>query len=237
VKNITLLLLFTFALSTLAFGAKKYMITLKVKSNFTKQPIAGLKITTNINNNIQEIGFTDSRGEITIKSMKEKSFEIIIEDLKGIHENKTLTYSNSNLMDDVKTTHLDLTKEEEKRISITTNELYTDTSKLNQSKNIEEVLIKKASPKDSSEISKIIHENIHYPKECLEKNIQGIVYIKFIIQADGKITHVEVLNGVHPLLDEEAVKSIRYIQNWNPKTYKREPIKTQFIIPVHFVLN
>jgi periplasmic protein TonB len=75
-------------------------------------------------------------------------------------------------------------------------------------------------------------ENLHYPKKAVRKNIQGTVVVQFIVGKDGKVSDVQVIRSVDPLLDEEAMRLIKNSPNWTPalqsgkkvKSYKKQPI-------------
>ena len=79
-------------------------------------------------------------------------------------------------------------------------------------------------------------ENIEYPGECVEQNIEGRVFISCIVQKDGSITHAEVYKSAHPSLDAEALRVIRYAPKWIPATSAGTPIATKVIIPISFDL-
>lgn len=74
-----------------------------------------------------------------------------------------------------------------------------------------------------------------YPKEAIEKKIKGTVYITFIVEKDGSVSNVTVIKGVHPLLDEEAKKTISESPKWTPGLQRGHPVRVIFRIPLNFV--
>ncbi len=85
-------------------------------------------------------------------------------------------------------------------------------------------------------LQNFLTHNIVYPPELTGKGIQGTVYIKFTVNPDGTIDDVEVLRGVHVLLDKEAVRVIQLTSGkWNPGLQKGQAVKAQMIIPVKFL--
>lgn len=46
---------------------------------------------------------------------------------------------------------------------------------------------------------------VRYPVEAMEKGIQGKVFVSYIVEKDGSITHVKIQRGVHPSLDAESI--------------------------------
>jgi protein TonB len=65
----------------------------------------------------------------------------------------------------------------------------------------------------------------------------GVVYVAFVVQKDGQITHVEIKKGVSIYLDEEAIRVIRKSDKWNAATYKGEFVKSYVQIPIRFSIN
>ena len=91
---------------------------------------------------------------------------------------------------------------------------------------------------DANEFSKWVHEHKIYPAEAKEAGIEGRVYTQFTITKEGKLTNLKLLRGVHPLLDQEALRVIESApQNWKPGlNYKGEPIDVNYTFPVLFSL-
>lgn len=54
-----------------------------------------------------------------------------------------------------------------------------------------------------------ISQNIKYPQLAREQNIQGKVYVRFIIDVYGRMTDIEIARSVDPLLDAEAIRMIK----------------------------
>lgn len=54
-------------------------------------------------------------------------------------------------------------------------------------------------PEPGYDLSKHLSENIKYPQEAIDQNIEGRVYIKFVVNTKGNITNVSVAKKIHPL--------------------------------------
>jgi len=79
--------------------------------------------------------------------------------------------------------------------------------------------------------------NIRYPKEAKESNIQGTVYLSFVIEIDGTVTNVKVLRGIGGGCDEEAVRVIEGMPKWTPGYQRGKPVRVQYNLPIKFVLQ
>ena len=75
-----------------------------------------------------------------------------------------------------------------------------------------------------------------YPKEAKDANIDGTVKVQFVVGSNGGVQEVEVLEGVHPALDAEAVRVIKSSPKWKPGKKDGKPVRVTYTLPVIFVL-
>src|SRR5690554_6484781 len=61
----------------------------------------------------------------------------------------------------------------------------------------------------SHELTRFISNNLRYPREAAEKDIQGLVVYNFVVELDGSLSNFEIIHRAHPLLDEEALRIIK----------------------------
>ena len=122
-------------------------------------------------------------------------------------------------------------------------------------------------PGGDEECFKFMSENIRYPKLCQEFGVQGRVIVRFVIEKDGSITHIEKVRGAgmtlsevevtsykkeHPdsqeqleagqdlgdLLFEEAKRVMELMPKWEPgKDEDGNPVRSIFNLPVMFRLR
>lgn len=86
----------------------------------------------------------------------------------------------------------------------------------------------------SSALHDYIRETIEYPAYELLHEIQGRVYVAFVVEPDGSISDVEVIKHVSPGLDEEALRVIRSFPNWIPAQRLGKFVKARFRVPITF---
>lgn len=78
-----------------------------------------------------------------------------------------------------------------------------------------------------------IKNNFHYPEALKVSGISGTIIVGFIIEADGRISDVKVLRGLHPQLDAAAIDVIkRTAGQWLPGKQRGKPVKVSFNVPV-----
>ena len=91
---------------------------------------------------------------------------------------------------------------------------------------------------DANDFSKWVNEHKNYPEEAKKAGIEGRVTTQFTITKEGKLINARILRGVHPLLDEEAIRVIESApQNWKPGERRGEPIDVTYTFPVIFNLS
>ena len=83
---------------------------------------------------------------------------------------------------------------------------------------------------------KYIAEHVVYPEMAKENDIQGTVYVGFVVNEKGKVTNVSVLRGVDPLLDKEAIKVIQGLPDWKPGKQSGKNVKVRMQVPIKFQL-
>jgi TonB family protein len=88
-----------------------------------------------------------------------------------------------------------------------------------------------------SELINYISSNIHYPQQAKEQGITGTVFITFLIDEVGKVRDVKVLRGIGGGCDEEALRVVQAMPDWNPGKSKGVPVKVSFNLPIKFNLN
>ena len=84
---------------------------------------------------------------------------------------------------------------------------------------------------------KFLGDNISYPVIAQENGIQGRVICNFVVERDGSITDVQVVRGVDPSLDREAVRVIEQMPRWKPGKQRGSAVRVRFTLPVVFRLQ
>jgi TonB family protein len=88
------------------------------------------------------------------------------------------------------------------------------------------------------EVDKIIYKNLKYPKKAKKDKIEGRCRFKFILESDGKIKDVEIIDSVSPEIDQEAIRLIKLTEGqWIPSKYNGENVRSYVRYSVNFKLN
>ena len=85
---------------------------------------------------------------------------------------------------------------------------------------------------------KYIADNTAYPKDAKEKNIQGKVIVRFVVEKDGTVSDVAVIKSAEPSLDAAAVKVVESLPKFEtPAKIKGLPVKVHYMVPITFTLK
>jgi len=89
---------------------------------------------------------------------------------------------------------------------------------------------------DINKFREWIKNRLNFPQLAIDKKLQGIVFLTFIVEPDGSVSSVTVLKGVDPLIDDEAVKTIQSSPKWSPGLQRGQPVRVRFNIKLNFLL-
>ena len=90
---------------------------------------------------------------------------------------------------------------------------------------------------DANTFSAWVNKNLKQQFDENKNPLQGRVTVSFTISETGDVTNVEVLRGVHPKLDKEAVRVVSSSPKWAPGTTNGKPIPVKYAVPVVFQGN
>lgn len=86
-------------------------------------------------------------------------------------------------------------------------------------------------------LNRYLAAHIKYPQSAIDRRVVGTVFVTFIVNRDGTLSDVKILDGVSPDLDSEAVRVVSQMPPWNPGRIKEAPVRVQFNLPVQFKIK
>ena len=92
-------------------------------------------------------------------------------------------------------------------------------------------------PGGQAALMSFIAKSIKYPVVAQENGIQGRVTCSFVVNKDGSIVDAEVIRGIDPSLDKEALRVINTMPKWKPGKQRGKPVRVKFTVPINFRLN
>ncbi len=82
-----------------------------------------------------------------------------------------------------------------------------------------------------------IGNNLKYPADAIDKGIEGKVLIRFIVTKEGKVSNAEVLRGIDPSCDAEALRVVEAMPDWIPGKQKGENVNVYYTLPISYKLG
>jgi TonB family protein len=82
-----------------------------------------------------------------------------------------------------------------------------------------------------------IADNIVYPESARFKNIEGTVYVGFVVNKMGEIVDVKIKRSVNKLLDKEALRVVKSMPKWKAGKLDGDLVRVAYTLPVKFKLE
>ena len=90
---------------------------------------------------------------------------------------------------------------------------------------------------DLSKFRNWVQSNVKYPQIALENGIQGNVVIKFVVEKDGKLSNIQVLQSPDKTLADAAVQVLQKSPKWKPGKQRNKPVRVTYTLPVSFKIS
>ena len=93
-------------------------------------------------------------------------------------------------------------------------------------------------PGGQAEMMLFIKTNMQYPLQAKKKGWQGKVFLKFVVNKEGKIINPIILKSSgYQILDNEALRMINTMPKWKPGNKDGLPVNVWFLLPLKYALS
>ena len=92
-------------------------------------------------------------------------------------------------------------------------------------------------PGGQSAMMEYLQKYVRYPSIAQENGTQGRVVVSFIVEKDGRILNADIVRGVDPYLDKEALRVVLSMPKWKPARQAGKNVRCKYTIPITFKLN
>ena len=96
------------------------------------------------------------------------------------------------------------------------------------------MVVAEVQPEFNGNLNQWIGENVRYPEDAYANQIDGRVFVTFVIEKDGAETHARVVRSAHPLLDAEALRVIAGMPKWKPAMLGGKAVRFEKTLPITF---
>ena len=90
---------------------------------------------------------------------------------------------------------------------------------------------------DPADFHAWVQAQIRYPEEAMKRGLQGRVVAQFIIERDGTVDEITILQTPDASLSDEARRVLEKSPKWSPGLQKGEPVRVKFAFPIDFRLG
>ena len=91
-------------------------------------------------------------------------------------------------------------------------------------------------PGGAAEFMKWLTKNLKYPPSAQHQNVKGRVVAEFIVNKDGSVSDLQLVEHLNLACDNEVLRVLRMMPNWQPGLMDAKPCRTKVCIPVVFNL-
>jgi protein TonB len=86
-------------------------------------------------------------------------------------------------------------------------------------------------------MNKFVVKNLKYPASAKRMNIEGTVYVGFVVDADGRVSEAAIIKGISADCDKEALRVVQMMPKWRPGKQSGRPVRVKFVYPIKYKLD
>lgn len=92
-------------------------------------------------------------------------------------------------------------------------------------------------PKFSEDVNKYFNDSIQYSQLGTKIKTEGTVYVSVIIEKDGSLSNITIIQSYNPNLNTEAKRVVSTMPKWQPGKQNGVPVRAQIVLPVKFKIQ
>ena len=79
-----------------------------------------------------------------------------------------------------------------------------------------------------------VQSKVRYPQIAQENNISGRVFLMFVVERDGSLTNIQVLQTPDTSLSDEAIRVLKTSPKWKPGKQRNQTVRVKYTLPIDF---
>ena len=92
-------------------------------------------------------------------------------------------------------------------------------------------------PGGQAAMYEFLYKTIKYPALARANQVQGVVIIQFVVTEYGAIHYAKCVRGIGSGCNEEALRAVNAMPNWNPGQHEGKNVDVLFTLPIRFSLE
>lgn len=97
-----------------------------------------------------------------------------------------------------------------------------------------ELDVKPSFPGGEKAYVSFVKNNLKYPVVALESGVQGRVLARFVVNSDGSINDITILEGLSKECDNEVIRVIELMPKWTPGEVDGVKVTVSCSLPINF---
>jgi len=86
-------------------------------------------------------------------------------------------------------------------------------------------------------MARYVQRNLKYPAVARRMGIEGVVFVSFVIDTNGRVIDAKAIKGISKECDEEAVRMVSTMSDWLAGRQGGVPVMVRMVLPIRFQLN
>lgn len=86
-------------------------------------------------------------------------------------------------------------------------------------------------PGGMSALMEYVSQNFILPKDY--KGEKGKIVAEFVIEKNGEVQDVNIMKGITPSLDTEAIRVLKSMKGWKAGILEGKPVRVRYAIPIN----
>jgi protein TonB len=87
-------------------------------------------------------------------------------------------------------------------------------------------------PGGNERMANFVRHNLNHPKEV--KKVKGEVWIQAVVEKEGNLTNLKVIQSLHPVCDKEAIRAVKIMPPWKPARHDGKIVRCRVKFPIKF---
>ena len=79
-----------------------------------------------------------------------------------------------------------------------------------------------------------VMSKLRYPQIAQENGITGRVLLMFVIEKDGSLTNIQVIQTPDSSLSDEAIRVLKTSPKWTPGKQRNQSVRVKYTLPIDF---
>lgn len=101
-----------------------------------------------------------------------------------------------------------------------------------------EIIEKAKFPGGQDALALFVKNNIRFPEEAIEYDVQGVVQVRFAVDEEGVISNIKIIrSNLDDQCNKEAIEVIKKMPRWEPAKYNGKNIRSFINLPIRYEIK